>query len=70
MIRKSTKRNEIWSVVNKEISGLCRKIDRASTILKNAQRWYSRKNHLKITLQIEIINNCDSYSFASPKSNH
>lgn len=56
------------SVVNKEISGLYRKIERASTILKNAQRWYSRKDHLKITLQIKIMNNCDSYSFVSPNS--
>lgn len=54
-------------MVSKEISGQCRKVEKTSTILKNAQKIVYRKDHLKITLQITIMKNCDSYSFASLK---
>lgn len=57
-------------MVSKEISGQCRKVEKTSTILKNAQKIVYRKDHLKITLQITIMKNCDSYSFASLKSAH
>lgn len=70
VIRKSIKRNKTLSVVNKEIPGQYRKIEKTSTILKNAQKIVYRKDHLKITLQITIMKNCDSYSFVSPKSVH